>query len=336
MPLAPATSTLARQTMKSAFEDLNRTITPADSRSFHSITLQDVRREAIQIEDELAARQCLRNMRRLTPLFTGLEHYAKVMDVLCNGTPYLPWIWAPVTLILRVASEYVEAFEQIIKGYARIAESLERFQILQNAFDNSSDFQVTLAAFYADILHFHRHGYKFVRRNGWKLLFLTSWGRFQRRFDNILDDMKRHETLIDLGANARDITEARQMRQDIRNWREEGIGRVKVFEEEQASKQYQAVASWMKLDESDRLAIFDAISAEGTKHPGTCEWVLKHPKIQSWLQSKPDVPILWLQGTPGSGKSVISTQLVNFIESAGSFVIHHFCTYAYASSKKYV
>lgn len=166
MPLPPPISAPARQTIKAAFEDLDRTITPADSRDFRVSTLAQVRDAALEIERQLAARGSLRNMRRLMPFFRGIEHYSKVIDVLCNGTPYLPWIWAPVALILRVASEYVDAFEQIIKGYSQLAESLGRFELLGNAFIRDPDFQQTLAVFYADILQFHKHAYKFVRRSG--------------------------------------------------------------------------------------------------------------------------------------------------------------------------
>ena len=166
MPLPPPVSALARQTIRTAYEDLERTITPADSRDFYLKTLQDVWMAALEIEKQLAARQSLCNMRRLMPLFRGLEHYSKVIDLLCNGTPYLPWIWAPITLVLRVASEYVEAFEQVIKGYSRVAASLGRFEILSDAFTRDQDFQQTLAVFYADILQFHKHAYKFVRRSG--------------------------------------------------------------------------------------------------------------------------------------------------------------------------
>ncbi|KAL7928885.1 hypothetical protein V8C35DRAFT_221248 [Trichoderma chlorosporum] len=335
MPLPPPVSAPARQTIRTAFEDLGRTITPADSRDFSASTLQQVQEAALKIERQLAARGSLRNMRRLMPLFNGLEHYSKVMDVLCNGTPYLPWIWAPITLILRIASEYVDAFEQLIKGYSQIAVSLGRFEILSNAFIGNSDFQQTLAVFYADILQFHKHAYKFVRRSGWRLLFLTSWGRFQRRFDNILEDMKRHETLIDLEANARNIAEAKEMRHDIRRWREQSLETMASLDGEESAKQYQSIISWLNMDESDQLAIFESISVEGRKHPGTCSWVLKNAKITSWLQSKPDTSILWLQGSPGSGKSVISTQIANFMQASNMFVIHHFCTYLYTSSTTY-
>ncbi|KAJ4007319.1 hypothetical protein NW766_010003 [Fusarium irregulare] len=158
MPLKPAVSALARNTIKSAHDELDRIISPGEKRDFAETTLRDVQNAALKLEDQLAARQSLRNMRRLMPLFRGLEHYSKVAEILCNGTPFMPWIWAPITLILRVASEYVEAFETIIKGYASIAEPLKRFGILSNAFIDEPGFQQTLAVFYADILTFHKLG----------------------------------------------------------------------------------------------------------------------------------------------------------------------------------
>jgi hypothetical protein len=76
-----------------AFSKLENIVTVDDARTFHSTTLSDVRDAARQIEQQLAARQCLRNMTRLRPLLDGLERYSKAVEVLCNGTPYLPWIW---------------------------------------------------------------------------------------------------------------------------------------------------------------------------------------------------------------------------------------------------
>lgn len=122
--LAPVVCALARQTMKVAFDDLDRTIAPADAREMRATTTIDqVRQASLRIENQLAARQSLRNMRRLVPLLQGLEHYSRVVEVLCNGTPFLSWIWAPIILILRVASEFVEAFEHIMKGYAKVSAS---------------------------------------------------------------------------------------------------------------------------------------------------------------------------------------------------------------------
>ncbi|KAJ8128624.1 hypothetical protein O1611_g5011 [Lasiodiplodia mahajangana] len=335
MPLKPASSTLARRTMKSAFDDIKSTIAPDDSRNFDTTTLEDVKTAALDIENQMAARQELRNMRRLMPLFQGMEHYSHVIEILCNGTPYLSWIWAPISLILRIASEYIDAFEQVIRGYARISESLERFSTLSKAFSKDADFQQTLAVFYSDIMLFHKHAYQFVRRNSWKLFFLTSWGRFQRRLDNLLDDMKHHEKLIDLQANASNIAEAKKMREDIKVWKEESLANIRQLNEKESTKQYESIVAWLKADESDQLGILDTISSESSQLPGTCSWVLKNPKIRSWFQRSPDTSVLWLQGKPGSGKSVLAAEIMKFMRASNQFVICHFCSQRFTSSVSY-
>lgn len=167
MPLrAPPLPVAARQTMRNAFEDLQMAITPQDSKNFGASTLQQVRREALDIENQVASRGWLRNMRRLKPLLTALEHYSRVVDTLCNGTPFLPWIWAPITLILRISSEHIESFDVIIGAYSRIASALSRFEILDEAVGRDPRLSETLASYYAELLEFHKHAYKFVRRSG--------------------------------------------------------------------------------------------------------------------------------------------------------------------------
>jgi hypothetical protein len=44
---------------------------------------------------------------------------------------------------------------------------------------------------------------------------------------------------------------------------------------------------------------------------------------------------LWLSGNAGFGKSVIATQVINFIKIAGKTVFYHFCTYTSAASSNY-
>jgi hypothetical protein len=98
-----ASSAQAHLVLNDAFERFASTVTPDDSRMFHDTNLQGVRDEALKIEKQLRARRTQRNMRRLEPFLRGMEHYSKVMEVLCNGTPYLSWVWAPVKLMLMVS-----------------------------------------------------------------------------------------------------------------------------------------------------------------------------------------------------------------------------------------
>lgn len=102
MPLNRGTCSEAERTMREAFENLKRIITITDRTQLENLALDDVEKAALKIEKQLAASQSLRNMRRLAPLFKGLEHYSAAIEIICRDTPYLPWIWAPIKLALEV------------------------------------------------------------------------------------------------------------------------------------------------------------------------------------------------------------------------------------------
>ncbi|OAA72938.1 hypothetical protein LEL_08722 [Akanthomyces lecanii RCEF 1005] len=90
-------------------------------------------------------------MGRLEPLLKGLECYGKVVDTLCQSTPFLPWIWAPIVTILKIGSDCINAFETLIRAYAKIGQSLTRSERLRRTFDNDAAFQDIVAVFYRDI-----------------------------------------------------------------------------------------------------------------------------------------------------------------------------------------
>ncbi|KAK3324555.1 hypothetical protein B0T19DRAFT_232555 [Cercophora scortea] len=334
----PQVSPSARRVVRDAFVELEQVISPADRNSFKSTTLGDVRKAAIDIENQLAARQSLRNMRRLMPLFAGLEHYHGAIEVLCNGTPFLPWVWAPVKLILQLSSEHVEAFDNIVEAYSRIGETLGRFEVLRQVFEGNDSFQQTLAIFLSDTVKFHKEAYKFVRRSSWKLFFRTSWGRFQRHYSHILDDLKRHEELVDKEANAHNIATVHSIRNEITSWRTESMKKIAKDDVEHTNIQYQSILAWLRMSNSvaEQSLIADSIADEITRFPGTCSWVLKNKKILTWLQDQADGSYLWVKGKPGSGKSVIATQLATFLrQRKASTTIRHLCSYLYRDSLKY-
>jgi hypothetical protein len=187
--------------------------------------------------------------------------------------------------------------------------------------------------------------------------------------------MKRHEALIDLEANARDISEATKMRQELRAWKEDSLDNIHNQESQQSAKEFRTVTSWLQVAETDQISIFESTyvnipwhffslnppasscvemrcpmnhdfethirrlkcvrSCQGDKHPGTCTWIHQNKEIRDWLQDGPNTPILWLSGNAGFGKSVIATQVINFIKIARKTVFHHFCTYTSAASSNY-
>lgn len=102
MPFPRRTSAQAQQVIQRAFKELEGAVSVADARQFRDTTIQDVQEACRILENDLGDRGLLRNMGRLAPLLKGLECYSKTVDTLCQGTPFLPWIWAPIVTILKV------------------------------------------------------------------------------------------------------------------------------------------------------------------------------------------------------------------------------------------
>lgn len=174
-----------------------------------------------------------------------------------------------------------------------------------------------------------------LRGVGWRVLFLTSWGRFRRRFESILNNMERHGALIDQEANASNIAEARQMRHDLRSWRDESLSNLSQQEDIQFDKDYQSILSWLKTDQTDQLAIMDTLMTEISKYPDVYICIRDCAKVKAWLQRNSVAPMLWVQGIPGSGKTFIAAQLIRYLRIAKMPFLYHFCSYSYATSVAY-
>ena len=85
---------MAEQLIRRAGERFRAQLTTDDIQKTESVqSLDDVKLALRQVETQLAARQALQNFDRLAPFIDATEHYAKAIEVVCNGTPFIPWIW---------------------------------------------------------------------------------------------------------------------------------------------------------------------------------------------------------------------------------------------------
>ena len=83
----------ASTAIEAAFKRLEQTVSDDHARDFYNTELKDVRQAALDIEKWQRSRKSLRNMARIGPLLAGIQQYAGPLETLCQGTPYLPFIW---------------------------------------------------------------------------------------------------------------------------------------------------------------------------------------------------------------------------------------------------
>ncbi|KAJ5692828.1 ankyrin repeat protein [Penicillium macrosclerotiorum] len=77
--------------------------------------------------------------------------------------------------------------------------------------------------------------------------------------------------------------------------------------------------------EVDRSSL---IALKGRRVVGTCEWLIRHPSYQEWLEH-PDLP-LWISGGPGRGKTMlaiyITEELQQVVDSFSGVLLYYFCS----------
>lgn len=89
-------------------------------------------------------------------------------------------------------------------------------------------------------------------------------------------------------------------------WRKEAIEETARREAERTATQLDAVLTWLNLEtlphcgQYNQDDILDRLANEC--YAGTTNWIVKHPKMRSWLKNDRSLSTLWLKGKPGAGK----------------------------------
>jgi Cdc6-like AAA superfamily ATPase len=198
-----------------------------------------------------------------------------------------------------------------------------------------------LALIYSDILGVCQRAVRIFATKGngirHKLNVINDifWKPFDKWFSDVLDRLSRHQSLFEFEliltskTDARDhYTKVDKELEDARNFREMQVARsqredTRVEKEEAVRFQQQIrdIKDWIHAP--DYTALPQRESAEATE--GTCQWFIGHPKYAAWkkmnnparstAQGQDKFPILWVQGPPGYGKTILSNFVVEDLRS---------------------
>ena len=338
-----------------ALQTLESSITPEDARTFKDTTLEDLWRDAREIEREQGKRLALRHMDRLEQILRSLESYSSVMDSICQGFSPMAWVWVELTdlktcskniqLTLHIgpnqndangtiiylisslhqfadcryqlARQHATVMEKILQAFGDIAAVLPRMDILKETFGESVEFQLVLSHIYSDILEFHRRVYKFFRRKSWHLWFAFDWGLFERRFKSILEKLSAHCEILDKEAAAIHFSEMKKMR-DLRQREDE------EFEERRHTQMFREVLGWLSAEEDSQEEHLHTLAEK--RQLETCDWILKDNQMFSWIEDEMGDSILWMTGIPGAGKSILSSLIIENLRIRNDRItLYYFC-----------
>lgn len=197
---------MAQQLLARACQRFRDELTPKEDHEIRTTSWQDVQHAIVDIERQLAARQCLRNLDRISPYLKAVEGYGTVVEIFCNSSSFVPYVWASNLLLVigesrgqyaylatynRVLSnssswyacglsfpsaqrliatqavrEQTQALDKLLSSYAQLGNALPRLSALREALQDNHAVQQLFVFLYEDIVEFHRRVYKLIRKPG--------------------------------------------------------------------------------------------------------------------------------------------------------------------------
>ena len=206
----------------------------------------------------------------------------------------------------KLARNYSNVMEKILQAFSDIADVLPRLDKLKATFPQDESLNQVVGLIFCDIIDFHRRTYKFFRRKAWHMWFAIDWGLFERRFKVILQKLALHCDLLDKEAAAAHFSE-------MKHFRDKRQLEVDTFEEQRQHQMTQDVFRWLSAEEDQQESRLNRISDE--RQLETCEWVLKDPQVQPWIEDDSGDAILWVTGIPGAGKSFLCSLLIENLQT---------------------
>ncbi|GLA90300.1 hypothetical protein AtubIFM56815_005863 [Aspergillus tubingensis] len=151
-----------------------------------------------------------------------------------------------------------------------------------------------------DILEFHTTAVAYFRKPMWKQVFQATWSTYKAKFGPVVDSLKRH----------RQVFGERLTFAQLEEIRVEGIrsaDALKKLRNDETMRQLRDIQCWLNsADVASDQESFRSVRSCNT-HAGT--WILRHKIYCAWKERIAE-SMLWVNGIPGAGKTILTSIMV--------------------------
>ncbi|KAI8631124.1 hypothetical protein F5Y19DRAFT_473523 [Xylariaceae sp. FL1651] len=296
-------------------------ITESEENDFPNMTFDIVKNLSRKIQEDHEREKKLMYMQRLEPFLISMQQFGKVAEdagVSFGAFPFMGYVWGPMQHILSITSTYRDALHSILNAYQDIGEKIPYLEAYKSRLISSPHLKDILVMIYIDVLWFHGEILRQLVKREWKTLFRTSWAGFAPYLEQIRESIARSERSIISNVSVTEFEEIRNLRTSA----------LHTFKTHRAAHDVSCRATVMQW-----LSPFNC-EAEQNRHrrtrsicvsPGT--WLLNDPRFKQWFSPEfCSTPLLWLNGIPGAGKTILASIIVDEAQQIpGATVVYFYC-----------
>ncbi|KAH0566067.1 hypothetical protein GP486_000532 [Trichoglossum hirsutum] len=255
-----------------------------------------------KLQQEQARQGHLRHLSKIQPYLERLREYTGVVDTFVQVKPgVLALVWGPIKLLIQWSSILKGSLDEIINTTAKIGHVLPHFQEVARLFSSHNRIKDFLFLFFKDILDFYLIAFEFFSKKRWRYMLEAVWPKYKAKIELVSSHIERHTHLLRNEVSLQHIKEEHEARAKALEHYEE----TRRFQERQEFKNLEILISPRLYDRNlDRIRT--------TTCDGTGKWLFKDSVFNKWLDMMDSsTNLIWLQGIPGSGKTYLSSTIID-------------------------
>ncbi|KAJ3579076.1 hypothetical protein NPX13_g1491 [Xylaria arbuscula] len=296
---APTTQSLLEKSLQKFKNGLTKRLTA----SFEATTLEALEASIHEIQVKQHAQRRIQGLHKLGRFIEAIKQYGEVIDRIYGSNHFVAFIWGPLSFLLQTTSIADDAFREILDVYESIREELPLLIQHQDLFTIRPHMTQILSDIYEEILSFQHIILRYFQQPQWRRVFDSSWNVTKAHFESIVTNIARHQRLIEKQATPLEIGEARESAQRSHHHGNDQLSK-------QDLQRLRDVHNWLRATNID----IDQDNHEKARaeYPGTGRWLLNSTVFQDWFNPQfPAIPpLLWLNGIPGAGKTVLASLVI--------------------------
>ncbi|KAG6819025.1 hypothetical protein H0H93_016239 [Arthromyces matolae] len=277
--------------------------------------LRTLLRETKELEDKLRTEgndKFTSKLHRLGQKAIQLEPFEKLLEGGAKTSPKAgEMIWGSISFLLEMVKNNARAFDDALNFFERFEDEMGYIDLQKEAFRNSSLVHSVSEALSIAILDFWVAAVKYFRAKTGGLrarvfAFITA-SFIEKKFVSlkvaIADQKDRMDKITSAEHNAQssNFYADTQFSQRITRQRD--------------------LQKWLNAADYE----YDFRTAKGLRYEGTCEWIRERQPYVDWA-SWTSTPLLFIQGIPGSGKTVLSSWIIDDLRTSRNqeLLLYHY------------
>ncbi|KAH7309821.1 hypothetical protein B0I35DRAFT_440686 [Stachybotrys elegans] len=281
-----------------------RSHAPASGVSYADQSAQEIHECLVKLEEQKRGRG-YRLLHRLAPFLSSFKSLLKTCEVVLQASPLgVGAAFLGARVVLEIAITFHEYFELVVNAMDRIGDSLLVYQKYTEAFHERPDFQHCLIKSYKRIVEFWYNISRNLSRK--RAVFKSITAPLVAEIKEAITSLKED------GAHISNLAQATQSVQSNRD---------------RQSAKKKNIRDWI-LGSNAHVDVRTVLKEQlERRHNRTCSWFLSDERVVEWRDNAQDSLTLWYNASPGSGKTVLASAMIDHLLNRGAVVAWFFLSF---------